>query len=644
MKRLRLDPDPVYPFGTSETIPMPPFIEAGSGLAVNGLQLYITAQAPVGFTNKAVTLKYGDGLEVNENGELIATASSAVKPPLHFDRGYIVLNLQDPLGVIDGKLGVKLGPGVHINGEGAVAVESPVDPITLDTAGRITLNYGTGLNVSDGKLRLVSPESPLTLLGNGKVALNFGNSMELVQGTLQLKAPLNPLFMTPAGAIGLRVDDMFNISEGLLSFKMPSDPISFNADGMLSLNTNDTLQTTGGLLGLTEPAKPLKLADGKLGVNVGLGLAVSNGSLTVNAGQGLTIRNNAVAVNGGNTLAFNNYGEVELKNPRNPISLTQDGELALIIGDGLTTLDGRLTLLTASTSPIAVGPTGVTFNVTPSDFYFLSSKLALNVETRGGLEKSDTGLKIKRAAPLSITSDGELTLAYDSTDFQVTENGLALKVSPTQTPLTRIISMGNNLFDSGYEIFASCPQNKAAKVAGYVYLTSVGGLVHGTIQIKATAGYWFTGGNSVQESIRFGLVLCPFSARDPTANLSGWPAPVVWSGDSNTPLYFAANAISYTNNRVNLAVTGNFYKEETELPGYTRHSFCPTGTTGMNFTGGNLYVCPCTVNTGATTLNAIYMVFVITQSTLGTNFFASNTPPNTFFLTPPIPFTYVGAQ
>ncbi|AAL35536.1 pIV [Simian adenovirus 25] len=201
-KRVRVDDDfdPVYPYDADNapTVPFinPPFVSSDGfqekPLGVLSLRL----ADPVTTKNGEITLKLGEGVDLDSSGKLISNTATKAAAPLSFSNNTISLNMDHPFYTKDGKLSLQVSPPLNIlrtsilntlalgfgSGLGlrgsALAVQL-VSPLTFDTDGNIKLTLDRGLHVTTGD----AIESNISWakglkFEDGAIATNIGNGLE----------------------------------------------------------------------------------------------------------------------------------------------------------------------------------------------------------------------------------------------------------------------------------------------------------------------------------------------------------------------------------------------------------------------------------------------------------------------------------
>ncbi|QEJ80740.1 fiber [Psittacine adenovirus 3] len=227
--------NPVYPF-TGGSI-FPPFITPCSGLSVGGLS--VRTAAPLTIEQNAVTLKYGDGLQVTEDGELISSPNAMnAQLPLYNDGNTFALLYKDPLTLDDGALTVR-----------SLFTANP--PISIDN-GVISVGVGQGIAVRDGELT-VTPVPPLILMGNNDyIGLSIGSGLNSSNSTLNLNMPTAPLSLSASGSLLLQYNaSNFRVVDNQLSLRLSditvSPPLTLT-NQHISLSTGKGLQVSENVL------------------------------------------------------------------------------------------------------------------------------------------------------------------------------------------------------------------------------------------------------------------------------------------------------------------------------------------------------------------------------------------------------------
>lgn len=276
---------------------------------------------------------------------------------------------------------------------------------------------GNGFDQSvDGVLSLhIAP--PLVFDNTKALTLAFGGGLQLFG---------NKLIVATEGS-GLTTN-----TEGKLVLQV-SSPLTLGAGG-ISLPLGPGLSSSGGNLSL-QVTSPLQLQGNSLALPIGAGLQNTDGAMTVKLGDGLTTNSNeAVTVR---------------------------------VGNGLQLSEGLLTV--PATAPLVSGPTGISFNFSPTDFALDNGSLSLVSKEA-----------ISVAPPLQST-EGGISLKYSDTDFSVDDNG-TLTLAPGFKPYT--LWTGKSLTEN-----VILTNNTSATPNGtfFLCLTRVGGLVLGSFALKTSS-------------------------------------------------------------------------------------------------------------------------------------------------------------
>lgn len=166
-KRARVDDDfdPVYPYDADNapTVPFinPPFVSSDGfqekPLGVLSLRL----ADPVTTKNGAVTLKLGEGVDLDESGKLISKNATKATAPLSISNNTISLNMDTPFYNNSGKLGMK--------------VTAPLKILDTDLLKTLVVAYGQGLGTNTTGALVAQLAYPLVFNTDSKIALNLGN-------------------------------------------------------------------------------------------------------------------------------------------------------------------------------------------------------------------------------------------------------------------------------------------------------------------------------------------------------------------------------------------------------------------------------------------------------------------------------------
>lgn len=333
-------PDPVYPFGSQHVVPMPPFMEPGNGLEVNGLKLGVNIADPItpNFTG-ALTLKLGAGLSLNANGALTSNSFAKTQPPLS-------INSSDEL-ILNIGTGLQVSSSGELEAVGGLTSLSATAPLQLNndvisllysgglkrTGNSLELNIEAPFQISNGMLSiklgnglilqggLLTPNvaAPL-IVSNNALGLNFGSGLQLVNGVLTATGggtgppPTTYTFQPPLvdqnGVISLDLQNPITLTGGSLGLQL-SPQLGVNASGELTplytFSSPLTTQSDGTTVGLgLDP--PFKTGGGNLQLDMGAGLLVDGGKLATSVVAPLTYNADAIALNISDDFSLNSQG------------------------------------------------------------------------------------------------------------------------------------------------------------------------------------------------------------------------------------------------------------------------------------------------------------------------------------------------
>ena len=266
MKRARWDP--VYPFTEERLIPLPPFIQAGSGLESEGLILSLKFTDPITLNPGGfLTLRTGEGIKVNQAGELTSSTALNVEAPLekltdniklNFDSAFnleenrLTIALNKPLEKTPNGIKLKLSNYFSIDSQGNLIISSPEFPLFFTQEGKLSIKLGQPFTITDELLTLKT-EKPLAVTAgslkiklsdpfdelNGNLELKLKQSLTLEDGKLAVKTA-GPIQNTEQG-INLNVAYPFSTSQNQLSLKVTS-PLMINAAGELTTSSRQGSQ------------------------------------------------------------------------------------------------------------------------------------------------------------------------------------------------------------------------------------------------------------------------------------------------------------------------------------------------------------------------------------------------------------------
>lgn len=250
--------------------------------------------------------------KANTLEQSMSALKSPVKP-LHLNsQGKLELNIGKGLYVEDGKLcttGASGGGGggaTYSEGDGiriyndTISVAYDIDTLKVNSCGGLTVNYGEGLTIKDGKL------SAQTSVKAGKGLVKKGDALQVSVGT------------------GLHVaDDVYvNMGKGLATDNENKVNVNLDEQTLTTDSSGKVIVNKDSLIG-----NGLKQESSKLAVNYGTGLALRNKAIVVDYGTGLDIQSGKLVstVQGGKTYAAGDG-----------ISIIGD-KIAVKYGSGLTT-------------------------------------------------------------------------------------------------------------------------------------------------------------------------------------------------------------------------------------------------------------------------------------------------------------------
>ncbi|AGK27189.1 IV-2 [Simian mastadenovirus C] len=317
MKRARIDDDfnPVYPYDQPNA-PLLPFITPPF-TSSDGLQekppgvLSLNYKNPITTQNGALTLKIGEGIDINDKGELTSNAVS-VSPPLSKINNTLSLVYSDPLTVRENALHLKTAL-----------------PISLNAARELTLVANAPLATTNGALQLQSA-APLGV-AERTLKLLFSNPLYLQNNFLSVAVD-KPLAMASTGAIALQWAPPLQVGTGGLTVATV-EPLTVT-NGNLNINTKRPLVIEDSSLYLAfRPPLRLFNSDPELGVNFIPPITIRDDGLALNTGEGLTLVRDRLSVNLGKDLQFvDNTVSLALSTA---LPLQYTDQLRLNIGQGL---------------------------------------------------------------------------------------------------------------------------------------------------------------------------------------------------------------------------------------------------------------------------------------------------------------------
>lgn len=226
--------------------------------------------------------------KANTVEQSMSALKSPVKP-LHLNsQGKLELNIGKGLYVENGKLcttgassggggGTTLseGQGIRIYND-TINVAYDIDTLRVNSCGGLTVNYGEGLTIKNGKL-------------SAQASVNAGNGLVKKGEKLQVSV-----------GTGLVVEDdvYVNIGKGLATDNVNKVNVNLDEQTLTTDSSGRVIVNKEGLIG-----NGLKQEFSKLAVNYGAGLALSNKALVIDYGAGLDIQDGKLVstVQGGKT-------------------------------------------------------------------------------------------------------------------------------------------------------------------------------------------------------------------------------------------------------------------------------------------------------------------------------------------------------
>nr|WUR08048.1 long fiber [Rhesus adenovirus 71]WUR08072.1 long fiber [Rhesus adenovirus 72]WUR08096.1 long fiber [Rhesus adenovirus 73] len=332
MKRTRIDEDfnPVYPYDPPYA-PLMPFITppftSSDGLQEKPLGvLSLNYKDPITTQHGSLTLKLGNGLNINNQGQLTATAGE-VEPPLTNTNNRLAIAYSEPLTVKNNRLTLSHSAPLTIANDSLGIQVS--QPMFINANNQLALRADAPLSTSTGSLRLQCA-APLGL-AEQTLKLLFSNPLYL-QGNFLTLAIERPLSVTAGGLLSMQLDP----------------PLKPSSTG-LGLSTTAPLAVTNGNLSLTvkrpfivqenslylDFRAPLRLfnSEPQLGVNFTPPLSVRQEALSLDTGDGLQVALNKLTLKLGRDLQYENGAAAVKLSTAPPLQYTS--QLQLNLGAGL---------------------------------------------------------------------------------------------------------------------------------------------------------------------------------------------------------------------------------------------------------------------------------------------------------------------
>lgn len=244
------------------------------------------------------------------------------------------------------------------------ALKSPVKPIHLNSQGKLELNIGKGLYIEDGKLCTTGASGGG---GGGGATYSEGDGIRIYNDTINVAYDIDTLKVNSCGGLTVNYGEGLTIKDGKLSAQASvnagnglvkkgeelsvniSTGLQYGSDGELAVKTGKGLSVdnTGTINANIDNSTITTNSDGAMyvqkGMLAGQGLKVSLDRLAVNYGDGLTISNRALVVKHGDGLAVDSCGKLYSTAQGGKTYTAGDGidingnKIAVLYGSGLTT-------------------------------------------------------------------------------------------------------------------------------------------------------------------------------------------------------------------------------------------------------------------------------------------------------------------
>ncbi len=370
------DFNPVYPFDPYDTahVPFvtPPFTSSNAFQEKPPGVLSLNYKDPIVTENGSLTLKLGNGIKLNSQGQLTTTNTKVLEPLAHTSQG-LTLSWSAPLSVKASALTLNTMAPFTTTNESLSLVTAP--PITVEAS----------------QLGLATV-APLSLDGGGNLGLDL----------------LAPLVVNSSNALTLSASDPLTVNSNSLGLNITS-PITL-INGSLALATSPPLDTTGSTLNLSVAA-PLSVSQNALTVSTGNGLQVSGSQLVTRIGDGLRFDNGVIKayVAGGMRLS----GGKIILDVNYPFDATTN--LSLRRGSGLIYNESTNWNLTTDIS-------------TEKGLTFSGNQIAINAGP--GLTFNNRKLQVKLGAGLTFDSNDNIALNSIATPY----DPLTLWTTPDPPP------------------------------------------------------------------------------------------------------------------------------------------------------------------------------------------------------------------
>ena len=487
--------NPVYPYddpnlGLGSAIPMPPFYNSLDFTQNPPGSLALRLQSPMQSTPQGLGIKLGTGLYLAGDGKLSVQGggsggSGSFDPTqLTFSQP---LKYTTPSGSV---------PNVELG---------YLDPLGLDTnTNKLALKYSTGLSLNNGGLMTDPPKvaSPLQVNSDRLISLDFGNGLENKNNELtpQVVAPLS----VEIPGITLNLGDGLRTTNNRLE-AIPytgTSPIQVSGKA-ISLRVGPGLTTgTNGLTTNLQVDAPLTLTDGqRFGIRLGTGLQTDQNQLKVAlAGTApITISSGyqvGLSLGGGLQTANSNL----TLNLADPLYLSSN-QLALRRGEGLE-LNTAMGLTVKTQAPLKLDAQGVGLNAGAglaisnnqlgvqfnSSYPIYQNTNGLDVRLGGGLHLASNAIAVDVNNPITINSN-KVTLSLGAglklnTQGQLTLNlGSGLNFNGSQVETNQAKAPDYTLW-TGADPVVNLVTNGSLNARMFLQLTRVGGMVFGSVRVQ----------------------------------------------------------------------------------------------------------------------------------------------------------------
>ncbi len=307
MKRAKTSDEtfnPVYPYDTENGPPSVPFLTPPF-VSPDGFQesppgvLSLRLSEPLVTSHGMLALKMGNGLSLDDAGNLTSQDVTTVTPPLKKTKTNLSLQTSAPLTVSSGSLTVAAAAPLAVAGT-SLTMQSQA-PLTVQDA-KLSLATQGPLTVSEGKLTLQT-SAPLTAADSSTLTVGTTPPISVSSGSLGLDME-DPMY-THDGKLGIRIGGPLQVVDSLHTLTVVTGngitvannalqtkvagALGYDSSGNLELRAAGGMRiNTGGQL-ILDVAYPfdaqnnlsLRLGQGPLYVN-------TNHNLDLNCNRGLT--------------------------------------------------------------------------------------------------------------------------------------------------------------------------------------------------------------------------------------------------------------------------------------------------------------------------------------------------------------------